>query len=98
MGACIAGGMNLEIRLDPSSDTRLLYTTLDERFVSTGSTGDTGSIELVDCESGSCQGKWQSDGGAYASGDRELRIWTEPTAMTVYDTAYLANEWVRIAD
>lgn len=93
--ACIAAGMNLEIRLDPTNESRLVFRMLDERFVSNGFTG---SIELLECGNGSCETSWVSDNGGYASGERTVRIWSEPTAISVYDGSYLANEWVRIAD
>ena len=91
---CMPGLANLELRADPDSETRLRWWSLDERFVRTS---DSGSFDVLECVDTTCNLDWYRSGDSQAT-TRTVSVWNEPTALSMRDGSYMANEWVRVAD
>lgn len=93
-------GMNLELRIDPDSDSRLLWYALDSRFVRLpAGTGRSGTIDIADCDGAVCSITWRSDDGGSAR-TSDLTVWGDPTAIRA-TSDYSGAPWVeylRIAD
>lgn len=101
--SCNGGDTGLEVRIDPDSETRLLWYVLDNRFVRVSSgLATTGTIDIGECDGASCSVTWYSNGASDPiSPDREMLVWSEPTAMVVKTASGDGaswSEWLRIAD
>lgn len=94
------GGTGIELRVDASSDTRLRWYLLDNRFVHLAGTGTSGMLDIGDCDGAVCIVDWQSDDRSTSSSSRELTVYEAPTAITI-TTDYSESVWtgyIRIAD
>jgi hypothetical protein len=97
-----SGGTGLEIRLDRDSDTRLVWYALDSRYVRLrGGAATSGWMDIGECDGAVCTITWHSDGVTdEIDPERELTIWSEPTAFTVA-TDGIGQSWseyLRIAE
>jgi hypothetical protein len=89
----------LEIRVDPGSSTRLLWYSLDRRFVRFNGDATSGSFDVSACEGARCAIGWETDGVPDSDPIRELTVWSGPTAMAVEaDDFGTLGEWLRVAD
>lgn len=98
---CLGGDTGLEVRLDPDSDLRLLWYALDDRFVRLGpGTATSGAMVIGECDGAACMITWHSSGMEDdPNSERELTVWTGPTAITVTtDRTGSWSEWVRVAN
>ena len=97
------GGTGLELRIDPESDTRLLWYALDDRYVRLPpATTTRGFIDVGECDGPTCTVTWGDYDGEpddYAP-TRKLSVWEEPTAITVATDINGPSwtEYLRIAD
>jgi hypothetical protein len=96
------GESGLEIRIDPESDTRLLWYSLDERFVRGPSYG---TLDIGECEGARCDVTWETNGSfGESSPPHTLTVWSDPTAIALETdppdppSAGNGNEWLRVAD
>ena len=73
------------------------WWTLDDRFVRSTSSVDSGYFDILGCQNGICNVEWYR-GGSSQPEEQTLNVWSEPTAVAVYVENYFANEWLRVAD
>jgi hypothetical protein len=98
--SCSSSFNGLEVRIDPESETGLVWYLLDERFVRTSA--GNGTLDIAECDGSRCAVTWTAP---YPTEESEqphiLTVWSEPTAITIETdppNGENGNEWLRIAD
>lgn len=96
---CLGNGMALEVRIDPKTN-RVQAFELDSRFVRKDDNGLTGSFEVVDCTSATCNIVWYFDSDPTQPYEGTIVMWTDPIALEVRlpSTLHSRQEWLRVAD
>jgi hypothetical protein len=95
--SCLGGNTGLELRVDPDTD-RLLFYSLDERFVRLTDAGTYGWIEVGDCAQSSCTIESNSDIASMQFSGK-IVVWSNPFALEIIDTERSSGtQWRRVAD